>query len=149
MTTRYGAGTRECWITESVSIYCFSALAERWQWLFLIYCLKLKNPSTRWQSPFQIWRVGQQNQSFLGRWHGLPFSVDYLRRLLDILYVHLCIPIPLPSFHCALRSPPTSFILTLHFTMPTVSFSLLSKIQLRKAFSLHVGALSLWYSPPQ
>jgi hypothetical protein len=39
-----------------------------------------------------------------------------------------------------LRPAPTSFILSLYLTMPTVSLYVLSKTQLQKAFSLNAGA---------
>ena len=38
---------------------------------------KLRNPSTKWQSPSQIWRVKQQNHAFLANWINSALSFHY------------------------------------------------------------------------
>ena len=77
---------------------CFSvSLCESWLWLFLIRCSKLKNSSAKWQSPFQIWGVEQQNHSFLANWTDWALSSHYLMWLEGILSVHLAIRSTAPS----------------------------------------------------
>ena len=102
-------------------------------------------------------RVKQNCHSPLASWPDRSFSSQCLRWFLDILSLHLCIPVSLPPFHCALWSAlgllrfasfshsvshSLSFILSFIITMPTVSLSIVSKTHLQKAFSLHAGALS-------
>ena len=49
-------------------------------------------------------RVRQNNHSYLADWPDPALSSQHLRRFLDILSVHLCIPVSLPLFHCTLWS---------------------------------------------
>jgi hypothetical protein len=101
----------------------------------------LKNYPTKWQSPCQIWRVKQQNQSFLANGTDWAVSSPYLLWLLSSLPVHLALgsttPIGRPS-----ASFKNSCILPFRLTMPAASLSVLSKTQLQKAFSVHAGALT-------
>ena len=69
---------------------CFSVpLYKGWLWLFLIRCSKWNDSSTKWRSPSQIWRVEQQNQSFLANGTDWELSSHYLLWLFDNMSVHL------------------------------------------------------------
>ena len=46
----------------------------------------------------------QQNHPFLANCTNATLSFQHLRRFLGVLSVHLCIPVSLPPFHCALWS---------------------------------------------
>ena len=118
-------------------------LCEGWLWLFLIRCSKLQKSFRKSQSPAQIWRVKQQNHSFLANWINWTLSSHYLLWLLGSLKNK-----SLPWFHFSLwsvfgllriQSLSHSTLLSLFHLCLT-----LSKTQLQKAFSLYAGALSLW-----
>ena len=135
-------------VTESVSVSRSSSVVERWLWPLLIRRSKLKNFPTKWQSPTQIRRVQQQDQSFVANWTDRTLSSHYSLWLLDILHDYLSLgstalfgrpsaSVNIPSFsHSAALS-------LLHLCLT------LSKTQNQEAFSLHAGALSLWHLPPQ
>ena len=94
------------------SLYFSLPLCEGWILLSLIRGSKSKNASLKWQSPCQIRRVEQQNQSVLANCSDCTLNSHYPLWLLDTLPVHLP-----PWFHCALRS--ASFEKFLHsLTLP-------------------------------
>ena len=143
---------------------CFSVLlCEGWIWLLLIRRSKLKNSSTKWKSTSQIWRVDQQNHSFLANWTNWALSSHYSLWILDILPAHLCIPVSSPQFHCALwsafglprkllHSPTLSLTFSRLFSHPAslclpYLCQLLSQTQFQKAFSLNAGATKEVSSP--
>ena len=74
---------------------CFSVpLCEGWLWLFLIRCSKLKNSSTKWQSP---WSTVEWNRRII-----LPLPDDMICPSVMIICTdswifHLCIPVSLPQ----------------------------------------------------
>ena len=109
---------------------------------------KLKNSSTKGQSPSQNWSVARNNHPLLANGTDSALSSHYSLWLLDILPDHLSLGSTAP-FGRPSASFENSFILSLLLTTPAVSLSVLSKTQLQKAFSLHVGALSHWHSPAQ
>ena len=78
-------------------------------------------------------RVKQNNHSSLANWPDRALTSQHLQRFLDILSVNLCLSstVPLRSL-LGLRPPPTSFVLSLHLTMPTVTLSVLLKAQLQE-----------------
>ena len=49
-------------------------------------------------------RVIENCPSSLDNWPDRALNSQHLRRFLDVLSVHLCIPVSLPPFHCALWS---------------------------------------------
>ena len=93
-------------------------------------------------------RVEQQNQSVVANGTDWAVISHYLFWLLSRLSVHLPLGSTVP-FGRPSASFENSFILSLRFTMPAVSLSVLSKVRIKKAFSLYAGALSLWHSQPQ
>ena len=74
-------------------------LCEGWLWLFLIRCSKSQKSFKNCQSPAQIWRVKQQNHSFLANWINWTLSSHYSLWLLSSLKNK-----SLPWFHFALWS---------------------------------------------
>ena len=83
-------------------------------------------------------RVRQNNHSSIAKWPDRALSSQHLRRFLGILSFHLCIPVSLPPFQCALRSAfgllrPSAFS---HSTSLCLLYLyVLSKTQLQEAFS--------------
>ena len=57
---------------------------------------KLANSSVKWKSPSQIWRVEQQNQSFLANWTDCAVSYLYLLWFEGSLSVHLALGFTAP-----------------------------------------------------
>ena len=88
---------------------------------------QIENPSTKWQS---LWQIEVNHHSF----NDLVISSQHLLKLFAVLSNHYCISVS--QVHSS--------------TMPAVYRSICqSKTQLQKALSLHAGALSLGHSPPQ
>ena len=80
-------------------------------------------------------------------WFSRQFSA-FAQALCFLVYssLHLCLLFSVPLRPLVGLRPRAR----VHsFTMFAVSLSVLSKTQIQKAFSLHPGALSLWYSLPQ
>ena len=99
----------------------FSSVLERWFWSLLIRGSKLKNSSTKWQSP---WRIVQLNRRII-----LSLQDDMICPSVMIICSYTWI---FCLFICASLSL---------FHSP--------RHNSKKAFSLHAGALSLWHSLPQ
>ena len=94
-------------------------------------------------------RVKRNNHSALANWPNRALSSQHLRRFLYIFSVHLCIPVSLPPFHFTFWSAfgfprLPSFSQSTSLYLPYLS--LLSKTQLKKAFSPNAGALLPWHS---
>ena len=123
-----------------------------------LLCRKLKNFSTKWQSPWRIVelnsRITLQESFFLCQ---MKWFVPQLWSFAHTLGYFVW-----SSVHCCLSSTllmrplvglPRKFLhsLTLFrpFSHSALLFLLLSKTQFQKVFSLNAGALSLWNSLPQ
>ena len=135
-------------VTESVSVSRSSSVVERWLWSLLIRLSKLKTFSTKWQSPAQIRRVQQQDQSFVANWTDRTLSSDYSLWLLDIVpdYLSLGSTAPFGRPSASVNIPSFSHSVSVSLLHLCLT---LSKAQHQNTFSLYAGALLFWRSPPQ
>ena len=157
-------GAMKCWsLVVKLSSFCrFSLIShqlpskslclsvppcEGWFWMFLIRCSKLKNSSTKWQSP---WRIVELNSKII-----VSLPIDRIECSVLIIYSDswiFCLfisPLDLLRPLVGLRPPSKSFVLSLCLSIPAVSLSVTSKTQHQNTFSLNAGALSLCHSLPQ